>query len=348
MAAHAEASGVNGMAEDRSGLLRDAALPTAAAALAPGYMAARLAGLGGALAEATLTGIHVTRHKPGKRCVIEYTMLDAAGHEFALLAKIRSSHRARTAFRLQQDFRRAGFDESAPDGIGVPEPVGCIADLGLWLQRKIDGPTAGQLLLATDGAAAAAGIAARIAEAASKIHRAGVAPRRVHSIDKELHILGERLGWLGAERPALAPRLGRLLAACARRAAVALPAQPGCGIHRDYYADQIILADQRLYVIDFDLYCLGNPGLDIGNFIGHVIELAFRAHGRADALDHVGAAARERFLQLAGAHLAPAVDLYADLTLVRHIQLSTLFADRQATTEGLLALCEERLSPWLA
>ena len=39
-----------------------------------------------------------------------------------------------------------------------------------------------------------------------------------------------------------------------------------------------------LWLIDFDLYCLGDPGLDAGNFIGHVTEQALRQYGDAHRL----------------------------------------------------------------
>ncbi len=246
---------MNCAVEDPFGLAADPALPGVAVALDPRYMARRLAELGGALAGSTLESIRVTRHKPGKRCIIEYALRDAAGEGFALLAKLRSNGDAVKGVRVIEAFRRAGFDESAADGIGVAEPVACFADIGMWLQRKIDGQMASDLM-ATAGVPTARRIAARIAEAACKIHWAGVETRRAHGIDDELRILDVRLGRLAVERRALARRLVRLLAACARRSAT-VPVRRACGIHRDYYADQIIVAGERLYVIDFDLYCLG-------------------------------------------------------------------------------------------
>ena len=51
----------------------------------------------------------------------------------------------------------------------------------------------------------------------------------------------------------------------------------------------------------------------------------------------------ERFVELSGEAARPAVRAYADLTLARHVHLSTLFPERQAFTGDLLELCEERL-----
>ena len=45
-----------------------------------------------------------------------------------------------------------------------------------------------------------------------------------------------------------------------------------------------IVGDGRLYLLDFDLYCLGDPALDAGNFIAHVTEQSLRELGDATAL----------------------------------------------------------------
>ena len=99
----------------------------------------------------------------------------------------------------------------------------------------------------------------------------------------------------------------------------------------------------RLWLIDFDLYCLGDPGLDAGNFIGHVTEQALRERGDAGAMAEVEQALEDRFVELSGEAVRKSVRAYTTLTLARHIFLSTKFPERSHLTERLLELCEERL-----
>ena len=99
----------------------------------------------------------------------------------------------------------------------------------------------------------------------------------------------------------------------------------------------------RLFLIDFDLHCEGDPGLDIGNFLGHITEQSLRALGDPQALADREQALEERFVALSGEATRAAVQAYATLTLVRHIHLSTLFPERRPFTSRLLELCEERL-----
>ena len=208
----------------------------------------------------------------------------------------------------------------------------------MWLQRKVPGHPATDLLPGPDGAR----LARRIAEAAHKLHEAGVPAGRRHTIGDELRILDRCLARVAAEHSALATRLARLRIACERIAARIPHGRPR-PIHRDFYGDQVIVDGARLYVVDFDLYCVGDSALDIGNFLGHMTEQALRTFGDPSALDGPEEVLEERFCELAGEGVRSAVRGYATLTLARHVYLSTLLPERRVLTAPLLALCEERL-----
>lgn len=287
--------------------------------------------------------IEVVRHKPGKRCVIRYDVFaepaDEAAKDLTILGKTRAKRAPNTAFNQQQAFWDAGFGGDSADGISVPEPVGIIDALLMWFQRKVPGKTATTLITPESGA----DLPRRIAEAAVKIHRADVPTEKRHGLADELRILKECFAAVGHLRPALSERLGRLLAKM-EAASGGAGERPALGIHRDFYSDQILFDGERICVLDFDLYCVGDPALDIGNFIGHLTEQSMRLHERVDALAKAEAGVRERFLELSGAVHQRAVDLYTNLTLARHIYLSTQFAERSHLTEPLLELCEERFS----
>ena len=286
-----------------------------------------------------LRAIRVTRHKPGRRCVIEYD-LAAAGDspEMTLIGKIRRNRSGRSAFELSQAFTDNGFHGAAEDGISVPDAVAYVKKLGLWLQRKVPGEEATALLMTPAGPRLASGIA----DAAFKIHRRNVPVSRIHGIDDEMKILESCLDQVGLAYPAWKFRLERLKL-FAERLAQTLGNRDMCGIHRDFYADQIIVDDTRLWLLDFDLYCQGDPALDIGNFIGHVTELSLRVYGYPKALAAVEQALEDRYVALAGESMRYPIRVYTLLTLLRHIYISTLHQSRQHTTSWLITLCELRL-----
>jgi hypothetical protein len=287
--------------------------------------------------------ITVLRHKPGKRCVIRYDIFtDPPGdpaQSFAILGKIRANRAPNTAFNLQQAFWDAGFDSNSADGISVPEPVGIIDELQMWFQSKCPGQTATALITPES----AITLPQRIAAAAVKIHRANVPTEKSHLMADELRILKDCFARVTKSRPELSTRLTRLLFTMEVTAA-RLGDRPTVGIHRDFYADQILFDGQRVYVLDLDLYCMGDPALDIGNFIGHLTEQSLRLHNRIDALQQAENALRDCFVELSGPSHRFAVDVYTNLTLARHIYLSAQFPDRANLTEPLLLLCEERFS----
>ncbi len=380
---------------DPFGVDRDPKMRFLAEALTPALAERRLAQcwaeINGAQQKLRLRAIKVVRYKPARRCLIEYDVSFDGPRSppgpLTLLGKANAREPDATTHDLLETLRNAGFGANAIDGISVPEPLGIIPEFQMWLQMKMPGMPATELFSKPGGIE----LARRVAEAAHKLHQAGVATERRHTLTDELRILEEKLALVGRSRPQWAARLQQLFAACEQFAASMPQSQP-CGIHRDFYPAQVMVLTPevggqsseigppsalrpppsalrpppiRICLVDFDLYCLGDPALDIGNFIGHMSEQSLResqAGGRrlepaACSLPPAACALQERFLQLSsnrpeagGRSLQPAasslqlaIQCYTTLTLARHIYLSTQFPERQNFTEALLELCELRL-----
>lgn len=317
-------------------LLADPTLAFLAPALNPDWVASRLSEvLGRSL---TLQAIRPLRHKPGRRCLIAYDLLLAGeSGPVTVVGKVRSRGLDHHSYELQSKLWHYGFDEASPDGVSVPEPLGVIPEMNLWLQRWVPGEVA-TALLPED-----VGLAERIAGAIAKLHRAGIPARKRHTPADELRILQERLPRVLHSYPQWEKRIEQVLQASAVLAET-LPPATTTGIHRDFYPDQVLVRGDRLYLLDLDLYCQGDPALDIGNFIAHLSEQSLRQFGHPDAFAEQEAALVETFCQGNGGVSRDAIASYKTLTLVRHIYISTLHPNRRATTAPLLALCEARLA----
>lgn len=336
---------------DPLGAAGDAQMPFLKHALSPleaqPMLANNLPYLPGFTGQVSLQAIRVTRHKPGRRCVIEYDVQvqrqSTQAEMITLIGKAHARRLKRSIFGVLKSLWSAGFAADSEDYISIPEPVGMILEFHMWLQRKVGGEAAIRMLAGANGIT----LARRIAEAAHKIHQAGVPALRRHTITDEMDILGERLQFVSQEKPEWQNRLKQLLAACYRLASD-IPFAPPTGIHRDFYPDQVLVNGARLYLLDFDLYCEGDPAVDIGNFLGHVQEHSLRSAGNAKDLADQEAALEERFIELSANSRAPAavrlaVSAYTTLTLARHIYISSQFPARQPFSEALLDLCEQRL-----
>jgi Phosphotransferase enzyme family len=324
----------------------DPALPTVSPALDPERIESEfkhgLPRLAGEHGRVKVKAARVIRYKAGRRCVIEYDVRikrpNAEPERLKLIGKIRAKRFGNEGYRLLNAIWEAGFSEESADGISVPEPLGVLTGLRMWLQRKVNGAEAMAILTETDNGVE---LARRIAAAAHKLHQAGVPAERSHTMSEELQILHEHLPLVLRARPHLQKRIERVLAGCDRLGERLARAQ-FCGIHRDFYAAQVIVGKGRLYLVDFDLYCMGDPALDIGNFLGHLTEAGIRCSGNSAAYAETEQALEAEFLRLSGEHRRNAVEGYALLTLARHIYISSLFADRASATEKILCACEER------
>lgn len=334
------------LVDDPFGLKDQPEMSFLTAALDPLEAAARLGPLvtrlAGTESPAGLQAIRVVRLKPQRRCLIEYDWSvgdEQAGGAFTTVAKVRMKGVDRSASRLLGALWEADFHTSSPDGVYVPAPVGVVPEWRMWLQSKAPGVSATELLRGAERIE----LARRIADAIHKLHRRGPPPGRRHTMADELRILRERLPLVIGSHPKFGGRLDRLLDACDCLAAET-PALPPRPIHRDFYADHVLVDGARLCLLDLDLYCEGDPALDIGNFCGHLTEQSLRTWGRPDVLADCERALTDRYVELAGEQAHLVVQAYATLTLVRHIHISTLIPQRRPFTERLWELCERRLS----
>ncbi len=311
----------------------DPALPTLPAAVDPVVAGDAFAAACPALAHRPpIAGIAVLRYRPGRRCLLRYRFADGTS---AIIGKLTAKGVHKRGLAVQRRLRLAGFDDAAADGIAVPEPLGAVPALGLWLQREVPG----RPLQACLEEHAAARHCARAAMALVKLHRqpAG-AEARAWTIADELAVLDARLLELAASRAELGQTLATLRARC-HAAAARLPAAPPCGIHRDFYPEQLIVDGDRLHLVDLDLYSRGDPALDAGNFIAHLLEAAIRGRGDATAHAPLVTAFRDRFLALSPATSPAAVAIHTLLSLARLAQISTRVPGRGQTTQAILEAC---------
>lgn len=330
---------------DPFGITSDPVMPFLPQALKAKPMAERFArdlcGLGRA-SEIEVLGISVTRYKPRLRCLVAY---DLAVHErggavrhAAVMGKVRAQSADTSTHELLETLWTGSFAATAEDDILVPEPLGVVTEVHMIVQRRVAGEPLGRLLEGPAGLS----LARRAADAIHKLHSTPSPARRRHTVDDELRILRQRLTGVAQDRPNDRVRIERLLEGCVQLAARVRDGAV-CGIHRDFYPDQLLADGDRLYLTDLDLYSEGPPALDIGNFVAHIDEYSLRRFGDPDRLADRHDMLVERYLQLSGATTREDIDIWTTLSLARHVAISTQFAERRPFTAALLDLCEVRV-----
>lgn len=275
-----------------------------------------------------LKRIEVKRYKPERRCLIAYTYDD--GTEIrTVLGKVRAKGLDKTSYKTQ------GYVYQR--GLSVPQPLGVILELHMWLQENVLAVSLADVVQSSRAPL----LMTCVAKELYKLHQLSPVTSKQHTIHDELKILSDRLGRVATMKSEWSARLEHVLKRC-EHLALALPESSPRGIHRDFYADQVLVKDEQLYLLDFDLYTLGDPALDVGNFLGHLTELALRL-GDAALFAELEKVLESSYLSLNNEVTSERVQVYKTLTLARHIFISTLFEERKALTEGLLELCEQRL-----
>ena len=311
----------------------DPLLPMLAQALDPQRAGDALARDCPALAHgAPIGSIRVIRHRPGRRCLVRYGFSDGTP---AVLGKATAKGVHKRSLAVQTRLHAAGFTTAAGDGIAVPEPLGPVPSLGLWLQREVAGRPLQAMLDAPEALAACE----RTALALAKLHRVPAETAAVWTTADELGVLGDRLGRLAVGRPDLAGRSERLLERC-RTALCRHAVLPSCGIHRDFYPEQVLVDGIRLHLVDLDLYSRGDPALDAGNFVAHLIEAAIRATSEPGGYDRLVGTFAARFLRESPTVSEAAVAAYTLSSLARLVQISTVMPERRHATVAILEAAE--------
>ncbi len=294
----------------------DSALPALGRALDTELMLPYLAQVCGVQLndlESVTCSARVLNHKRARRCTIRYDLaaLHKSGGSARSVTAIGKLYRERETaarmFRWIRDLRNHRFS-------CVPAQLGFLADLGLLLQEHVDGPDLRHCLAAGNGQQAVS-----LAGQWLSIFHATPPPTDV-KVEAPVQIVRKVGRWCEEIQPYLASSKRRRLdeaQGALQTLASQIPVYSPALIHRDFYPANVLWDGQRIWVLDFDQLCLGDPALDVGHFLAHVQNVAFRATGRADSLAVAGAVFLRSYLRGNPIELEPRLRFYRAWTFLK-------------------------------
>ena len=256
-----------------------------------------------------------------------------------LYGKLRIRSMDWRTFRLTTELWKSSFGPDSGHGVYVPEPVGVVPKLNMWLQRRIAARPLTMTLDSPNGLQ----YCADTGYALGKLHSQGPKTARRYDLSDELASLSQGLLGTCEEMPRYAKRIRKVLDACYELAET-MPDSVPVGIHRDFYPDQVLCKLPSTWLIDFDLYARGDRAVDLGNFVAHLQELSLRRYGDNQRYCMHEQAFLDAYANSAGCgncHFAAAA--YATLSIARLVAISRRISARRNCTGNLLRLCEERL-----
>lgn len=320
---------------------RDPAMPTLDPALSKDRMWPEIVRLLGRRppADVRIAAPELIRHKPGRRALVRYR-IDGMDSPL-LLGKIRAKGPDLRTPRVHHALRASGLDGRMTHGVGVPRVFGQIDKWNMWLQEEVPGRSLGHFLGATTGAHT--DVFARTGAALARLHDTTAVSDRRWTLQNELQVLDQALEGAASEMPGSADAL-REIGLGARAELEALEEVQPCGIHRDFYFDQVLADGGRIWIVDLDLYTLGDPAIDLGNFLAHLDELGLRLFGERSTYAAEAAAFLAGYRARRPLQDVHRVKVLRAISLARHIHISTRFSDRRHITRDLIAMSLETLA----
>jgi hypothetical protein len=252
-----------------------------------GTLQTLLAGAGAA-ARLESVAVHVRRYKPERKCLLRYDLTWSAGAGNRLPRVVWARVARRSKFertggilpRLHAAARGAGFE--------FPLPLGVVPELAM----ELFGAVPGAVLFASVECDDFPALCRRAGDGLRHFHALPVQLEEIFDVPAQLMRLAENAAEFAWMWPADANRIAGLAREIAFRLGAAPPSPPSL-IHRDFHGDNILAAEGRLALLDFEDCAMGEPADDVGS---NWAQLTWHVH-RAGARKAVPAAARDAFVE---------------------------------------------------
>lgn len=211
-------------------------------------------------------GPTLVRYVPLKRAILTWNG-PASGKRYYV--KLIDGPAAATAvLNLRELDARARHRELS---FAVPRPVYYNPDLHTIIMSEVTGQQFSGLM--SEGVSEAFG---DVGDALASLHRLKTSPPGSWTPERELRDLRRHMDGVKCALPNLASRIDSLLARLERPPV--FPASSYTPIHGNLFGDQILYdhaaKDQRVGIVDWDAWALGDPHFDLGRLIAHFTYIA--------------------------------------------------------------------------
>jgi aminoglycoside phosphotransferase (APT) family kinase protein len=205
--------------------------------------------------------IELLRYRPGRRCVLAYTV-ETAHETSQVIGKLYAQPEQASAVARKLSLLASG----ASDTLSFPSLLAQPGESALLLMPRLPGNNLGDLLEQTPDLGAATRSVHRAAAALRAFHNVALEGPPSRTLGTELSTLAARIKPLHSVAPELVTPLERLLARIAALVSDVAP-HHACAVHGEYKPNQLLIDGDRIAIVDIDRACNGDPAVDVGNFM---------------------------------------------------------------------------------
>jgi len=227
------------------------------------------------LSQVDLDGDHVSSHQllkiemvqyrlHTKRCVLRYVLdSPASGGPKEVIGKVFASESMAVEAAHTLNLL---YPQATACGLIIPKPLGVVKEGSLLLIERLPGTVLNPVEEQAKASEHYREVVGLAAATLASLHRLQFESQEVQSLQTLVEKLRERAALLQLVAPLLAQEVETLLQQIVQLGAQCT-AVAHSFIHADFSPDQLLMDKGQMAVIDFDLACLGDPALDVGNFM---------------------------------------------------------------------------------
>jgi hypothetical protein len=213
---------------------------------------------------ARIEKVEVLGYRLERRGVLNIAITEQ-NRNLLIVAKLVRPEKAAGLFEQLQALEANGFDTSGEGHVRVPHPLTVAPEGVLWLEALSD-PSLHDLIGTEKFISGCRSAGAAL----QKLHRAALKDLLPYTIEQAL----TGLKGLAFETAQIYPVLQETIESVRRQLETGAPKleeKEFAPVHRDFYDKQLLTGETQTTLLDTDTLALGDPALDAGNFLAHLI-----------------------------------------------------------------------------
>jgi len=206
--------------------------------------------------------------------------------------------------------------QAAAYGIVIPKPLKVVEEWGFLLMECVPGSTLKPVVEQAQAPHQLTGVMELAAATLASLHRLHFESQKVQSLQTKVEEFHKRAAPLHLVAPLLAQEVEVRLQQIAQLGARSTAVAPSL-IHGDFSPDQLLLDKGQVGVTDFDSVCLGDPAIDVGNFMAQLHRIAMFSRAGDEFRQFATYFLSEYQAHLPEHRVAERVHLFLSATLIR-------------------------------